>query len=50
MWLPIDSKLPQEDYIRIQDAADLGDVVATEAASLALARAIRLAAQDIHDK
>ncbi len=50
VWLPIDSKLPQEDYIRIQDAADLADAEATQRASDALARAIRLAAQDIHDK
>ena len=32
VWLPIDSKLPQEDYIRIQDAADLGDAEATQRA------------------
>jgi DNA recombination protein RmuC len=50
VWLPIDSKLPQEDYIRIQDAADLGDVEATRQATEALARAIRVAAQDIHRK
>ena len=50
VWLPIDSKLPQEDYIRIQDAADLGDAEATRQATEALARAIRLAAQDIHRK
>ena len=50
VWLPIDSKLPQEDYIRIQDAADLGDVEATRLATEALARAIRLAAQAIHRK
>ena len=50
VWLPIDSKLPQEDYLRIQDAADLGDREATQRATEALARAIRLAAQDIHRK
>jgi len=50
VWLPIDSKLPQEDYLRIQDAADLGDAEATRQATEALARAIRLAAQDIHRK
>jgi len=50
VWLPIDSKLPQEDYIRIQDAADSGDVEATRLATDALARAIRLEAQDIHRK
>ena len=50
VWLPIDSKLPQEDYLRIQDAAECGDCEATQRATDALARAIRLAAQDIHDK
>jgi len=50
VWLPIDSKLPQEDYIRIQDAADLGDAEATRQATEALARAIRVAAQSIHRK
>ncbi|HEY5387200.1 MAG TPA: DNA recombination protein RmuC [Thermoleophilia bacterium] len=50
VWLPIDSKLPQEDYIRIQDAADSGDVEATRLATEALARAIRLEAQAIHTK
>ena len=50
VWLPIDSKLPQEDYLRIQDAAECGDCEATQRATDALARAIRLAAQDIHTK
>ena len=50
VWLPIDSKLPQEDYLRLQDAADSGDSGATQRATDALARAIRLAAQDIHAK
>jgi len=50
VWLPIDSKLPQEDYLRIQDAAESGDFEATQRATEALARAIRLAARDIHDK
>jgi len=50
VWLPIDSKLPQEDYLRIQEAADAGDREALQRAADALARAIRLAAQDIHGK
>lgn len=50
VWLPIDSKLPQEDYLRLQDAADAGDPEATQRAVDALGRAIRVAAQDIHDK
>jgi DNA recombination protein RmuC len=50
VWLPIDSKFPQEDYLRILDAAESGDPVATQKATDALARAIKIAAQDIHDK
>ena len=50
VWLPIDSKFPQEDYVRIQEAAELGDPVAAQKATEALARAIKLAALDIHDK
>jgi DNA recombination protein RmuC len=50
VWLPIDSKFPQEDYARVQDAADCGDAVAARAACDALARAVRLEAQSIRDK
>ena len=38
VWLPIDSKFPQEDWLRLQDASDLGDVAAVQAASDALIR------------
>ena len=50
MWLPIDSKFPQEDYARVQDAADCGDAEAARLATEGLARSIRLEAQSIHDK
>jgi DNA recombination protein RmuC len=50
VWLPIDSKFPQEDYVRLQDAADKADPEAVQIASDALARAVRAAAKDIHDK
>jgi DNA recombination protein RmuC len=50
VWLPIDSKFPQEDYVRLQEAADRADAGATQAASDALARAVRVAAKDISDK
>ena len=50
VWLPIDSKLPQEDYVRIQDAADVADAEAMLRATDALARAVRVEAQSIHDK
>lgn len=50
VWLPIDSKFPQEDYLRLQEAAERGDAEAVQRASEALARALRQAAKDIRDK
>jgi DNA recombination protein RmuC len=50
VWLPIDSKFPQEDYLRLQEAAEQGDPGAVQSAMEALARTVRAAAKDIHDK
>ncbi len=50
IWLPIDSKFPQEDYLRLQEAAENSDPVAVQLATDALVRAVRVAAKDIHDK
>lgn len=50
IWLPIDSKFPQEDYLRLQEAAEKADLAAVQAATDALARTVRSAAKDIHDK
>ena len=50
LWLPIDAKLPQEDYLRLQEAAERGDGEALQRASEALARVVRGAAKDIRDK
>lgn len=50
IWLPIDSKFPQEDYVRVQDAAEKGDSDALQKATDALARALRTAAKEVHDK
>ena len=50
VWLPIDSKFPQEDYLRLLDAAEHGDAEATQQASAALGRAVVKSAQDIRDK
>lgn len=50
VWLPIDSKFPQEDYIRLQDAAERGDAEAVQKASDALARSIRVQAELISSK
>jgi DNA recombination protein RmuC len=50
VWLPIDSKFPQEDYLRLQDAADKADAGSVQAAADALARRIKAEAKDINDK
>ncbi len=50
VWLPIDSKFPQEDYLRLQEAAEKADPAAVQAATEALVRTVRSAAKDIHDK
>lgn len=49
-WLPIDSKYPQEDYLRIQQASDAGDADALQAAIDALARSIKNSAKEICTK
>ena len=50
VWLPIDSKFPQEDYLRLQEAASRSDADGVQAAAADLARAVRVAAKDIHEK
>ncbi len=50
VWLPIDSKFPQEDYLRLQGAAERGEPEAVQAALEGLNRAVRAAARDIRDK
>jgi DNA recombination protein RmuC len=50
VWLPIDSKFPQEDYLRLQDAAERGDAEAVQKASDQLARSIRVQAELISSK
>jgi len=50
VWLPIDSKFPQEDYLRLQEAAERADPVGIQAAAGALARTVRSAAKDICEK
>lgn len=50
VWVPIDSKFPQEDYRRLQQAAESGDAVATQKAVDALIRVLKSSAQRIHDK
>ena len=50
VWLPIDSKFPQEDYLRLQEAAEKADPDAVQSAANALARTIKTAAKDINGK
>ncbi|MDP1938300.1 MAG: DNA recombination protein RmuC [Hylemonella sp.] len=50
LWLPIDSKFPNEDYERLLDAQQRADAVAAEAAAKALEVRIRLEAKSIAEK
>ncbi len=50
VWLPVDSKFPQEDYRRLQDAQDRADPDAAEEAAKALERTIIESAKDIREK
>jgi DNA recombination protein RmuC len=50
VWLPLDSKFPSEDYERLEDARQRGDIEAVESAAKAIETAIRLAAKDIGTK
>ena len=50
IYLPIDSKFPQEDYQRLLDAQEQSDPVAFEAASSSLQTSIRREAGKIKDK
>jgi DNA recombination protein RmuC len=50
LWLPIDAKFPNEDYERLVDASDRGDVEAVETSSKAVEMRIRASAKDICEK
>lgn len=50
VWLPIDSKFPQEDYQRLVDATDKADLAAVEKSQKDLVRAIELSAKEISGK
>lgn len=47
VWLPIDSKFPQEDYIRLCEAAENADKAAMEAATRALEQTVKNQAKTI---
>ncbi len=50
VWLPIDSKFPQEDYLRLVDASEAGDLPAVQAAQGALIRSIQDSAKEVSTK
>lgn len=48
--LPVDSKFPQEDYLRLLDAADQAEPEAVKAARASLVRAVKQYARDVSAK
>jgi len=50
VWLPIDAKFPQEDYLRLLDARDNADAALAEEALKALEKRMRSEAKNIRDK
>jgi DNA recombination protein RmuC len=50
VYLPIDAKFPQEDYVRLQTAYDSADLVGIDSANKALSASIKKFAKDIRDK
>ncbi len=50
VWLAVDSKFPQESYLRLVDASQRGDAAAAEEARKALHRRIRTEAKTISEK
>lgn len=50
VYLPIDAKFPQEDYVRLQTAYDTGDLEGIEKANKALVVTVKKFAKEIHNK
>ena len=50
VYLPVDSKFPQEDYLRLTEASQNGDAAGAEAARRALTQRLRSEAKKIADK
>jgi DNA recombination protein RmuC len=50
VWLPIDAKFPLEDYQRLMEAYEVGDLAAVEGAGRALEARLLSQARDIRDK
>lgn len=50
VWLPVDAKFPQEDYLRLVEASEQGDPAAIKDAVKALENAVKVSAKDIQSK
>jgi DNA recombination protein RmuC len=50
VWLPIDSKFPQEAYLRLIAAAEAAEADAVQSAVVELVRTVRVCARSIADK
>jgi DNA recombination protein RmuC len=50
VWLPIDSKFPQESYVRLLHASESGDAEAVQGAIAELTRVVRASARTIFEK
>jgi DNA recombination protein RmuC len=50
VWLPLDSKFPVEDYVRLVEAQEAADREAVDAAARAMEVRVRACAKDIRDK
>ncbi len=50
VWLPIDAKFPQEDYLRLVDATEIGDQESAEEAAKQLEYRIKSEAKKINEK
>ncbi len=50
VWLPLDAKFPQEDYLRLLEAQEQGNPTAVEEAARQLDRTVREMAKNIRDK
>jgi DNA recombination protein RmuC len=50
LWLPLDAKFPQEDYLRLIEAGEQGDLIASDKALKQLETRIKVEARSIRDK
>ena len=50
VWLPIDSKFPQEDYLRLVEASEAGDAALVQQTQNALVKSIQDSAKEISSK